>query len=135
MIHNNNSFETRKPKILKRKKKLYKILKMCNYKYQMGYKETAQPIRDENCPQLPSKPIRVEADYTDCTVIIIYGGMSCGTVIPLWTRKISRIFIICRSQMYIGYNQRSILYWHCNKFNILWVVLTMYGLTERIINE
>ena len=36
---------------------------MHNYKYQMGCKETAQPIRDESYPQLPSKPVRVEGDY------------------------------------------------------------------------
>jgi hypothetical protein len=58
-----------------------------------------------------------------------------GIVISLWTKKISRIFCICRSQMYIGYNHMSILYWHCNMFNILWVVLIMYGFTECIINE
>ena len=38
--------------------------------------------------------------------------------------------------MYIGYNYcMSIWYLHYNKFYILWAVLTMYGLTERIINE
>jgi hypothetical protein len=38
--------------------------------------------------------------------------------------------------MYIGYNYcMSILYLHYDKFYILWVVLTLYGLTECIINE
>jgi len=38
--------------------------------------------------------------------------------------------------MYIGYNYCvSIIYLHYAKFYILWVVLTLYGLTERIINE
>ena len=38
--------------------------------------------------------------------------------------------------MYIGYNYcMSVLYLHYDKFYILWVVLTLYGLTECIINE
>jgi len=38
--------------------------------------------------------------------------------------------------MYIGYNYcMSILYLHYDKFYILWVVLTLYGLKERIINK
>ena len=35
---------------------------MHNYKYQMGCKKTAQPIRDESYSQQPSKPVRDEAD-------------------------------------------------------------------------
>jgi len=56
----------------------------------------------------------------------------CGIVIYLWTRKILRIFCIVD---HIGYYHMSLLYSQYYKFNILWVVLTMYGLTERIINE
>ena len=38
--------------------------------------------------------------------------------------------------MYIWYNYcMSILYLHYDKFYILWVVLTLYGLTEFIMNE
>ena len=37
--------------------------------------------------------------------------------------------------MHIGYYYMSLLYSHCYKFSIPWVVLTMYGLTERIVNE
>ena len=38
--------------------------------------------------------------------------------------------------MYIGYNYcMSKLYLHYDKFYILWVVLTLYGLTECLINE
>jgi len=40
---------------------------MRNYKYRMWRTETAQPIRDESYPYLPSKPISDEVDYITVT--------------------------------------------------------------------
>jgi len=40
---------------------------MRNYKYRMWHTETAQPIRDESYPYLPSKPISDEVDYITVT--------------------------------------------------------------------
>jgi hypothetical protein len=53
-IHNNDGFETRRPKISRNYKKVQ------NYKHRICCKETAQPIRDESYPHVLSKPIRDE---------------------------------------------------------------------------
>jgi len=51
----------------------FKMLKeMHKYKYRMWRTETAQPIRDESYPCLPSKPIRDEIDYINKTTAAMY---------------------------------------------------------------
>jgi len=77
--------------------------KMRNYKYRMWRTETAQPIRDDRYPYLPSKPIRDEIDYTTITRVAMYSKRSavktseCDSVAK----------IIKRSILNQGFSQRS----------------------------
>jgi hypothetical protein len=49
---------------------------MPNYKYRMWRTETAQPIRDESYPYLPSKPIRDDVDYITMTTAAMFSNRS-----------------------------------------------------------